>query len=126
VDLATLTGAIKIALGLRIAGLFATADDLAAQLIAAGEASGELVWRMPLARDYEDTLHSHVADATNAPGNPGAITAALFLRHFTGGLPWAHLDIAGTARAAKDDGMYSTGATGFGARLLARWVGTLA
>jgi leucyl aminopeptidase len=126
VDLATLTGANKIALGLRVAGLFASDDDLAAQLIAAGAASGEPLWRMPLARDYEYTLSSHIADATNAPGNPGAITAALFLRHFTDGLPWAHLDIAGTARAAKDDGMYSKGATGFGARLLARWVGTLA
>jgi leucyl aminopeptidase len=126
VDVATLTGGIKIALGLRIAGLFATDDDLAAQLIAAGEASGEPLWRMPLAADYEATLASDIADATNAPGNPGAITAGLFLQHFTGGLPWAHLDIAGTARAGKDDGMYSKGATGFGARLLARWVGTLA
>ena len=64
-------------------------------------------------------LHSDIADANNSPGNPGGITAALFLRPFAGGLPWAHLDIAGPARAAEDDGELSRGATGFGVRLLA-------
>jgi leucyl aminopeptidase len=125
VDVATLTGAMKVALGLHTGGLFATRDDLAEQLIRAGEAAGEPLWRMPLTADYESTLESDVADANNAPGNPGGITAALFLQHFTGGLPWAHLDIAGPGRAAKDDGMFSKGATGFGARLLARWIGGL-
>jgi leucyl aminopeptidase len=126
VDIATLTGAMKVALGLRTGGLFATGDDLAAQLVRAGELAGEPLWRMPLSAEYESSLDSDVADANNAPGNPGAITAALFLQHFTGELPWAHLDIAGPGRAPKDDGMFTKGATGFGARLLARWIGGLA
>jgi leucyl aminopeptidase len=125
VDVATLTGAMKVALGVRTAGLFATSDELADQLVAAGRASGEPVWRMPLSGEYERQLHSEVADANNAPGNPGAITAALFLKHFTRGLPWAHIDIAGPARADKDDGIRTRGATGFGARLLAEWVSSL-
>ncbi len=126
VDVATLTGAMKVALGVRTAGFFSTSDELADQLIAAGRASGEHVWRMPLCGEYERQLHSEVADANNAPGNPGAITAALFLKHFTGGLPWAHVDIAGPARSDKDDGVRTRGATGFGARLLADWVAGLA
>jgi leucyl aminopeptidase len=126
VDIATLTGAMKVALGLRTAGLFATSDRLANALARAGELAGEPVWRMPLADEYLGALESPVADADNAPGNPGAITAALFLRPFTGGLPWAHLDIAGPARASDDDPVLSRGATGFGARLLARWIESLA
>jgi leucyl aminopeptidase len=122
VDVATLTGAMKVALGLRTAGLFATTDELAGQLVAAGERTGEALWRLPLASDYEQSLRSDVADANNAPGNPGGITAALFLQHFAGDVPWAHLDIAGPARSPKDDGIRAKGATGFGARLLARWV----
>ncbi len=122
VDVATLTGAMKIALGLRTGALFATGSDLADALSAAGERSGEPLWRLPLTRDYESRLRSEIADATNAPGNPGAITAALFLQHFRGDVPWAHLDIAGPARAAQDDGIRSQGATGFGARLLAEWI----
>ncbi|HZZ97572.1 MAG TPA: leucyl aminopeptidase family protein [Jatrophihabitantaceae bacterium] len=125
VDVATLTGAMKVALGMQTGGVFATTDELAAALITAGDAAGEPLWRMPLVADYESALDSDVADANNAPGNPGAITAALFLQHFTGGLPWAHLDIAGPARATKDDGMFTKGATGFGARLLAGWVQSL-
>jgi leucyl aminopeptidase len=126
IDAATLTGAMKVALGMRTAGFFSTSDALADQLVAAGAATGEPVWRMPLLPEYERQLHSDVADANNAPGNPGAITAALFLQHFTGGLPWAHLDIAGPARSLKDDGLFTKGATGFGARLLAGWVKSLA
>jgi leucyl aminopeptidase len=125
VDLATLTGAMKVALGLRVGGLFATTDSLAAALVSAGRVSGEPLWRLPLAADYRGTLHSDVADAQNSPGNPGGITAALFLQPFTGGLPWAHLDIAGPARAPEDDGILSRGGTGFGARLIARWVESL-
>jgi leucyl aminopeptidase len=125
VDLATLTGAMKVALGLRVGGLFATTDSLAAALVAAGRTSGEPLWRLPLAVDYRGTLRSDVADAQNSPGNPGGITAALFLQPFTGGLPWAHLDIAGPARAPEDDGFLSRGGTGFGARLIARWVESL-
>jgi leucyl aminopeptidase len=125
VDIATLTGAMKIALGVGTAGLFATSDELADGLVAAGERTGEPLWRLPMPVEYESLLDSSVADATNAPGNPGAITAALFLRPFAGDVPWAHLDVAGPARATKDDGMLSQGATGFGARLLAAWVESL-
>ncbi len=126
VDVATLTGAAKVALGSKTAGLFATSDELAAALTDAGEAAGEPLWRLPLPVEYEALLDSPVADATNAPGNPGAITAALFLRAFVGDVPWAHLDIAGPGRAGKDDGMFAQGATGFGARLLRQWVESLA
>jgi leucyl aminopeptidase len=125
VDIATLTGAMKIALGLRTGGLFATDDRLARALISAGAATDEPMWRLPLEPAYVGELRSDIADANNSPGNPGAITAALFLRPFTAGLPWAHLDVAGPARAPKDDGMLSKGGTGFGARLLARWVESL-
>jgi leucyl aminopeptidase len=76
--------------------------------------------------EYEALLGSPIADATNSAGNPGAITAALFLRAFAGDVPWAHLDVAGPARAAEDDGLISRGATGFGARLLASYVESLA
>jgi leucyl aminopeptidase len=126
VDIATLTGAMKVALGLRTAGIFATDVRLAEQLTRAGARTGEPLWRMPLVADYESNLGSAIADADNAPGNPGAITAALFLKHFVGAVPWAHLDIAGPARATKDDGMRTAGATGFGASLLASWVESLA
>ena len=122
VDIATLTGAMKLALGMRMAGVFATADPLAEQLVAAGATSGERLWRMPLQDEYLPSLDSDVADANNSPGGPGAITAALFLRPFAGRVPWAHVDIAGPARAGGFDGMISRGATGFGARLLAEWV----
>jgi leucyl aminopeptidase len=125
VDIATLTGAMKVALGVGIGGLFATSDEVADGLVAAGAATGEPLWRMPMPAEYERLLDSPVADATNSPGNPGAITAALFLRPFVKRVPWAHLDVAGPARAAEDDGMFARGATGFGARLLARWVESL-
>jgi len=126
VDVATLTGAMKVTLGLRTGGLFATTDELADGLLAAGTATGEPLWRLPMPAEYESALQSSVADAVNAPGNPGGITAALFLRPFAGGGPWAHLDIAGPARSAEDDGLLARGATGFGARLLAEWIGSLA
>jgi leucyl aminopeptidase len=125
VDIATLTGAMKVALGVGIGGLFATSDDVATGLTAAGAATGERLWRLPMPVEYERLLRSSIADATNSPGNPGAITAALFLRPFVKDVPWAHLDVAGPARAADDDGMFSRGATGFGARLLAAWVESL-
>ena len=126
VDIATLTGAMKVALGLGTGGLFATSDSLAAALAAAGAAAGEPLWRMPMLKEYESLLDSPVADATNSAGNPGGITAALFLRPFVKDVPWAHLDVAGPARAPKDHGMFAQGATGFGARLLAAWVESLA
>ena len=122
VDVATLTGAVKITLGLRTGGLFANNDALAGLIRDAGEAAGEPLWRLPLVEDYEEKLDSPVADATNAPGSPGAVTAALFLQHFTGGLPWAHLDIASVGDSPVDAYEYTQGATGFGARALLHWL----
>jgi leucyl aminopeptidase len=121
-DIATLTGGIKVSLGVRTAGVFATSDSLAAELLRAGDDTGEPLWRMPLVDDYLPQLDSEVADAINSAGSPQAVTAALFLRPFATGVPWAHLDIAGPARATADGGLANRGATGFGARLLARWV----
>jgi leucyl aminopeptidase len=125
VDIATLTGAAKVALGLRHGALYATDDALAADLAAAGERSGEALWRMPLVDDYREAIDSDVADVANVGRGGfggGSITAALFLREFAGDRPWAHLDIAGPARAASDDGELTRGATGFGVRLLLRWL----
>ena len=122
VDVATLTGAVKIALGQRTGGLFANDDALAAALRTASLAAGEPLWRMPLAAAYEDRLSSKVADADNAGGGPGAITAALFLQHFVGGVPWAHLDIASVGDSPTDEHEYTKGATGFGARALLHWL----
>ncbi|CAA9344530.1 MAG: Cytosol aminopeptidase PepA [uncultured Nocardioidaceae bacterium] len=122
VDIATLTGAIKVALGQRTGGLFATDDALADHLLAAGTAAGEPLWRMPLVDDYEERIESVVADADNAGGPPGALTAALFLRPFAGGVPWAHLDVASAGDSPADSYEWSAGPTGFGARLLLHWL----
>jgi leucyl aminopeptidase len=124
VDIATLTGAMKVALGQQLGGLFANNDALARHLDAAGARSGEPVWRMPLSEEYESKLSSKIADSDNAPGGPGAITAALFLQHFVGGLPWAHLDIASVGDAPKESFEWTEGPTGFGARLLLDWLGS--
>ncbi|MFP5218547.1 MAG: leucyl aminopeptidase [Actinomycetes bacterium] len=130
-DVATLTGAMPVALGRRHAGMFASDDVLAAQLQAASEASGEPLWRMPLVEDYRHAIDSDVADLRNI-GRPrlklqgGSITAALFLREFTGGRPWAHLDIAGPARSGGDEDEVTKGGTGYGVRLLTRWLEELA
>jgi leucyl aminopeptidase len=125
VDIATLTGAGKAALGTSLGVLFANDDDLADQLLHAGAKSGEPVWRLPLSAEYEPLLESAFADATNAAGQPGAVTAALFLQHFTGDRSWAHLDIASVGDSAQDAFEYTKGATGFGARLLLTWLCTL-
>ena len=122
-DVATLTGAMKVALGQQLGGYFATDDALAGLLAEAADVAGEPLWRMPLSEAYEERLASKVADADNAPGGPGAITAALFLQHFTGGLPWAHLDIASVGDAPADRDEWTAGPTGFGARLLLSWLG---
>jgi leucyl aminopeptidase len=122
VDVATLTGAMKVALGTKTAGLFTTTDGLAATLRTAAIRAGEPLWRMPLLEEHRDLLDSAVADANNAPGNPGGTTAALFLRPFAGDLPWAHLDVAGPARAGSDEAEVVRGGTGFGARTLLRWL----
>jgi len=122
IDVATLTGAVKVALGQWTGGYFANNDVLAEALAAAGEAAGEPLWRLPLEPDYEDTLASNVADATNAPAGPGAITAALFLQHFAGDVPWAHVDIASTGDAPSDSFEWTKGPSGFGARALLTWL----
>jgi leucyl aminopeptidase len=118
VDVATLTGAMKISLGLRTAGFFATDDDLAARIGAAGDAVGERWWRMPLLDAHADDVRSDLADVRQCPPGPGGIAAALFLREFTAGVPWAHLDIAGPARADKTYDEVVPGGTGFAARTL--------
>lgn len=118
VDVATLTGTMKVALGLRTGGLFASDDELAARVLAAGRSVGESWWRMPLLDAHADAVRGDLADVRQAPTGPGSITAALFLREFVGGLPWAHLDIAGPARAEKAYADVVPGATGFAARTL--------
>jgi leucyl aminopeptidase len=117
---------MRTALGARTAGLYATADGLADALLTAAGHAGEPFWRMPLSDVHvghlRAQLDSPVADANNAPGNPGSTTAALFLQPFAGDLPWAHLDIAGPARAAGDDAELVKGGTGFAVRTLLRWL----
>ncbi|MEU8381600.1 leucyl aminopeptidase [Streptosporangium sp. NPDC048865] len=129
VDIATLTGAIGVALGKDLGAVFASDDELAGALIEAGRSSGERLWRMPLIDDYLPALDSSVADLTNVEAGSaygaGSVTAALFLREFTGGRPWAHLDIAGVGRSGADEGILSKGATGYGVRLLLEWLSGL-
>jgi leucyl aminopeptidase len=123
IDLATLTGAMIVSLGHEYAGFFSNDDALAQQLQAAGEASGEKLWRMPMGEAYDKEIKSDIADMKNVGGRPGgAITAAQFLLRFANGKPWAHLDIAGTAWASKDAPTVPKGATAFGVRLLDRLV----
>lgn len=122
IDLATLTGACVVALGHHAAGLFSNDDELASRLIAAGDAVGERLWRMPLWPAYRKQIEGTDADLKNSGGRAGgAVTAAMFLREFVGdGQPWAHLDIAGTAHLDKETPLIRRGATGFGVRLLLR------
>jgi leucyl aminopeptidase len=126
VDVATLTGIVKVALGQWTGGYFANHDALAEALAAAGAADGEPLRRLPLEPDYEDTLTSNVADANNSPVGPGAITAALFLQHFAGSadakVPWAHLDIASTGDSPADSFEWTKGPSGFGPRALLTWL----
>jgi leucyl aminopeptidase len=120
IDLATLTGAIMVALGPHATGMMSNDDDLSARLERAGQASGERVWRLPLWDPYKDMVKSDIADVKNSAGRPGgAITAAAFLSAFVDGYPWAHLDIAGTAWVDRQTKAYTPkGATGGAVRLL--------
>jgi len=123
VDLATLTGACVVALGDKAAGLFTKSDALSDALVNAGRESGERVWPMPLFDEYRRQLDSKVADMKNVGGRgAGAVTAAKFLEEFAGDFEWAHLDIAGVANGDAKTGYSVPGATGFGVRLLARWL----
>lgn len=123
VDLATLTGACVVALGSRAAGLMSRDDDLAEELLAASERSGERIWRLPLWAAYRSQMDSAIADIRNSGGREaGAVTAGIFLREFVGETRWAHLDIAGTAWADEEEPYQPEGATGFGVRLLVDWL----
>ena len=129
IDLATLTGASHVALGKRTAALFSDSDELAKALQAAGEAAGEPVWRLPLADDYLGLLRSDVADLANIgrPAQAGAVTAALFLREFTGEARdrWAHVDMSAPSWIDRVDGPLVKGATGWGVRMLIAFLESL-
>jgi leucyl aminopeptidase len=123
VDLATLTGAIMVALGTEHAGLFSNNDELSERLTLAGRATGEHVWRMPLGPAYDKLIDSKFADMKNTGGRyGGSITAAQLLQRFVDGTPWAHLDIAGTGMGAPSSDINTSFGTGYGVRLLDRLV----
>ena len=130
IDVATLTGAASLGLGRQHAALYSADARVVAALEAAAQESGEAVWHMPLVEDYQPAVRSNVADLRHVPidGSQfggGSITAALFLREFVGSRTWAHLDIAGPARSASDKHEVTEGATGYGARLLLRYLAAL-
>jgi leucyl aminopeptidase len=119
VDLATLTGAILVALGTEHAGLFSNNDELSERLTKAGRATGEHVWRLPLGPEYDKLIDSRFADMKNTGGrHGGSITAAQFLQRFVDDIPWAHLDIAGTGMGAPASDINSSWGSGYGVRLL--------
>jgi leucyl aminopeptidase len=119
VNLATLTGAIMVALGKEFAGMFSNNDDLAERLSAHGYETGERVWRMPLAPEYDKLIDSDVADMKNIGGRyGGAVTAAQFLQRFVNKVPWAHLDVAGTAMDSTKSPINQSWGSGWGVRLL--------
>ena len=123
IDLATLTGAIMVALGQEYAGLFSNNDELAQRLIAAGEATGEKAWRMPLAKAYDKLIDSKIADVKNAGGrHGGSITAAQFLQRFVKDAPWAHVDVAGVAMGSPSSDINPSWGSGWGVRLLNRLI----
>jgi leucyl aminopeptidase len=120
IDLATLTGACVVALGNHVSGMITNNATLASRVKAAGDATGELVWELPLLPEYREAVKSKVADIRNSAGRPaGAIKAGAFLEHFVAGRPWVHLDIAGTSWAGEQPKPYAQqGAAGVGVRLL--------
>ena len=124
IDLATLTGAIIVALGERYAGLFSNDDDLASKILGASQDTGELSWRLPMDNEFDKLLNCPIADMKNITGTRGAgsITAAQFLKRFVGNTKWAHLDIAGVAWSKKGTDFARSGGTGFGVRLLDQFV----
>lgn len=119
IDVASLTGAIVVALGEEIAGLFAASEPLSQELMQASAATGELLWGMPVHEDYRESMKSEIADLINSGSRDGSsIKAALFLQEFVGDVPWAHIDFAGTCYLSKPKHYYTTKASGFGVRLL--------
>ena len=123
IDLATLTGAIMVALGQEYAGLFSNDDELAQRLISAGEATGEKAWRMPLAQAYDKLIDSKIADMKNTGGrHGGSITAAQFLQRFVKDAPWAHIDVAGVAMGSPSSDINPSWGSGWGVRLLNRLI----
>ncbi|WP_275790174.1 leucyl aminopeptidase [Pararhizobium gei] len=123
INLATLTGAVMVALGSHHAGLFSNDDALAGQLTVAGAVTQERVWRLPLGKEYDKMIDSKFADMKNTGGRyAGSITAAQFLKRFVKDTPWAHLDIAGTAMGSPTDEINQSWASGFGVRLLDEFV----
>jgi leucyl aminopeptidase len=122
-DIATLTGAIVVALGHTAAGVMGSDDALVEEVRAAGERAGERVWPLPMWEDYRELMKSDIADVKNAGGRPaGSISAGWFLREFVDGFPWAHLDIAGTAYTERDEPTRVKGPTGIGVRLFTEFV----
>ena len=119
IDLATLTGAIVMSLGNKMAGIFSNNDSLSDKLFIAGEESGDLVWRLPLSSSYDKMINSQFADMKNiGMGGAGSITAAQFLKRFVNKVPWVHVDIAGTATGMEKNSINTSLATGFGVHLL--------
>jgi leucyl aminopeptidase len=125
INLATLTGAIIVALGHHHAGLFSNDDELSGRLTAAGLKTEEKVWRMPLGPEYDKLIDSKFADMKNTGGRwAGSITAAQFLQRFVNDVPWAHLDVAGTAMGSPQTEINRSWGSGFGVRLLDEFVRT--
>jgi leucyl aminopeptidase len=125
INLATLTGACMVALGTEVAGIFGNHQPLVDNLIHCGREAGEKLWQLPLVKEYREEIKSSVADLKNVGGSyGGAITAALFLQEFVGGIPWVHLDIAGPAFAEKELVTCPKGGTGFGVLTLLKFLST--
>ena len=127
IDVATLTGAAVVALGSSMGAVMGSDQALVDAVLAAAETAGEPMWQLPLVADYESQIDSDIADIKNigSPGEAGSITAGLFLQRFTGDIPWAHLDIAGPARADKATGYIAKGGTGFALRTLLTYLRSL-
>jgi leucyl aminopeptidase len=123
VDIATLTGAIVVALGHTTAGVMGDDDKLIEELRAAGDKAGERIWPLPMWEDYRELMKSDIADVKNSGGRPaGSISAGWFLKEFVEGFPWAHLDIAGTAYTEREEPGRVKGPTGMGVRLFTEFV----
>ena len=121
-DIATLTGAAVVALGDTTAAALSNNDDFYNEIEEASKIADERIWRLPLFDDYREKIKAKEADLTNSAGNPGTITAALFIEAFVQEKPWAHLDIAGPSWTEKEYDYYSLGGTGYGVRTIYHWL----